>query len=117
MALPRQIRALIVEDSEEDTLLLLRELKKAGYDPIHERVETREMMLAALDRQQWDIIFSDYTMPVFKGTEALSLIRQMDSDIPFIFVSGTIGEDRAEAAMKAGANDYIIKDNLKRLIP
>jgi diguanylate cyclase (GGDEF)-like protein/PAS domain S-box-containing protein len=116
MTVPRQIHTLIVEDSEEDTELLLRELKKAGYDPVHERVETREMMEAALGRQRWDIVFSDYTMPHFRGTDALTLLRERGDDIPFIFVSGTIGEDRAIAAIKAGANDYIIKDNLKRLI-
>ncbi|WDT77025.1 MAG: EAL domain-containing protein [Candidatus Manganitrophus sp.] len=117
MALPIQIHTLIVEDSEEDTELLLRELQKGGYDPIHERVETRESLQAALDNRRWDIIFSDYTMPQFKGTEALALLRERGNDTPFLFVSGTIGEDRAVAAMKAGADDYIIKGNLKRLIP
>ncbi len=117
MALPIQIHTLIVEDSEEDTELLLRELQKGGYDPIYERVETRESLQAALDDRRWDIIFSDYTMPQFKGTEALTLLRERGNDTPFLFVSGTIGEDRAVAAMKAGADDYIIKGNLKRLIP
>lgn len=115
--MPRQIRTLIVEDSEEDAALLLRELTKGGYDPLHERVETREAMKAALANHHWDIVFSDYTMPVFKGTEALALLRGSGEEIPFIFVSGTIGDDRAVAALKAGANDYIIKDNLKRLVP
>jgi diguanylate cyclase (GGDEF)-like protein/PAS domain S-box-containing protein len=113
----RQIRVLIVEDSEEDTALLLRELQKGGYDPIHERVETKEAMHAAFSNQNWDMIFSDYTMPHWSGTEALTLVRASGSDVPFLFVSGTIGEDRAIAALKAGANDYIIKGNLKRLIP
>lgn len=116
MASPVPIRVLIVEDSDNDTVLLLRELKKGGYDPVHERVETSEAMRSAL-RQDWDIVFSDYTMPQFNGTEALSLLRATGSEIPFFFVSGTIGEDRAIAALKAGANDYISKDNLKRLIP
>lgn len=115
--MPRQIRTLIIEDSEEDTALLLRELKNGGYDPIHERVETREELQHALRNQDWDVIFSDYTMPVFKGTDALALLRVKGDDIPFIFVSGTIGEDMAVIAMKAGANDYIIKGHLKRLVP
>ncbi|MCG3114895.1 MAG: EAL domain-containing protein [Candidatus Manganitrophus sp. SA1] len=117
MTPPRQISALIVEDSEEDTELLLRELKKGNYNPVHERVDTWETMKAALKNQNWDIVFSDYTMPQFKGTDALALLRETESDIPFFFVSGTIDEDMAVTAMKAGANDYIIKGNLKRLVP
>ena len=115
--MPGQIRILIVEDSEEDTALLLGELTKGGYDPIHQRVETREAMKAALENHDWDIVFSDYTMPVFKGTEALALARVEGPETPFIFVSGTLGEDMAVTAMKAGANDYIMKDHLKRLVP
>lgn len=111
------LRVLIVEDSEDDAALLLRELQRGGYDPAHQRVETSEAMSAALDRQDWDIVFGDYTMPRFRGTEALALLRGKGLDTPFIFVSGTIGEDMAVVAMKAGANDYITKGNLKRLIP
>lgn len=117
MATPHQIRVLIIEDSEEDVALLLHELKKGGYDPIHQRVETRETLQAALKNQDWDIVLSDYTMPDFGGTEALSVVKKTGRDIPFIFVSGTIGEDRAVAAVKSGANDYIIKGQYKRLIP
>jgi len=108
---------LIVEDSEADTELLRRELMRAGYDPTCERVETADAMGAALDRQDWDIVISDYTMPRFNGIEALQLVQQRKLDIPFIIVSGTIGEDRAVAAMKAGAHDYIIKGNTARLVP
>ena len=115
MAIP--LRALIVEDSENDALLLARELQRGGYDLTYERVETLEGMKAALDKQKWDIVLSDYTMPLFRGTDALLILREKDPDMPFIYVSGTIGEDMAVAAMKAGANDYVLKGNLKRLVP
>ncbi|MDO8680804.1 MAG: EAL domain-containing protein [Acidobacteriota bacterium] len=115
--MPKLLHALIVEDSEADTELLRHELMRAGYDPVCERVETADAMGAALDRQDWDIVISDYSMPRFNGLEALRLVQQRKLDIPFIIVSGTIGEDRAVAAMKAGAHDYILKDNLKRLVP
>ncbi|MBI3596223.1 MAG: EAL domain-containing protein [Nitrospirae bacterium] len=115
MSIP--IRVLIVEDSEDDAMLLVQELRREGYDPTYERVDTPEAMTAALDRQTWEIVFCDYTMPHYSGTSALKLLRARDPDIPFIFVSGTIGEDAAVEAMKNGANDYIMKDNLKRLIP
>lgn len=111
------LRVLIVEDSESDTELLLRILRDAGYDPSHERVETVAGMNAALDGREWDIVIADYTMPRFDGIEALGLVRKKRPDIPFIFVSGTIGEERAVQAMKAGAHDYIMKDNTARLVP
>ena len=111
------LRTLIVEDMEDDALLLVRALQRAGYDVIHERVDTAEDMMAALARHSWDIVVSDYSMPNFTGTGALALLKKSGLDIPFIFVSGTIGEDTAVAAMKAGAQDYIMKGNLARLIP
>ncbi len=111
------LRALIVEDSADDTELLLRELKRGGYDPIHIRVETPEAMRAELAAKAWHIVFSDFSMPHFNAFDALALLRQTGIDIPFIIVSGTIGEDRAVTAMKAGAHDYILKGNLKRLVP
>ena len=111
------LRVLIVEDSEDDALLLVRALRRAGYDVVHERVDTAEDMMAALARQGWDIVVSDYSMPNFTGTGALALLKKSGLDIPFIFVSGTIGEDTAVAAMKAGAQDYIMKGNLTRLTP
>ena len=111
------LRALIVEDSENDTLLLVHELRRGGYEPTYERVDSLETMKAALEKQPWDIVLSDYSMPDFRGTDALLLLRERDSDTPFIYVSGTIGEDMAVAAMKAGANDYVLKGNLKRLVP
>lgn len=111
------IRVLIVEDSKEDAELLVRELTKGGYDPTILVVDTAEKMNAALERNTWDIVFSDYSMPDFNGLRALELVRKNALDVPFIFVSGTIGEEVAVAGMKAGANDYLMKGNLKRLIP
>jgi diguanylate cyclase (GGDEF)-like protein len=113
----KPLRALIVEDSEDDTQLLLRELQRGGYDPTHVRVETPETMGAELAAHPWDIVFSDFTMPRFNAFDALALLRGTGLDLPFIIVSGTIGEDRAVIAMKAGAHDYILKGNLKRLVP
>lgn len=115
--LPSPLRVLIVEDSEADTGLLLRELRRAGYDPVCERVETAETMRSALDNRDWDIVISDYTMPRFDGMQALRLVQRRKPDIPFIIVSGTIGEERAVAVMKAGAHDYIMKGNTARLVP
>jgi len=111
------LRVLIVEDSEEDTLLIVRELKRGGFDPIHERVETAESMKAALSTKAWDLILADYSMPHFSGLEALKLFKASGLDLPFIIVSGSIGEDVAVEAMKSGAHDYLMKSNLTRLIP
>src|SRR4030066_509592 len=111
------LRVLIVEDSEEDTLLIVRELKRGGFDPIHERVETAKAMTAALESQSWDIVIADYVMPHFSGLEALKLFKESGLDLPFIIVSGSIGEDVAVEAMKSGAHDYLMKNNLARLVP
>jgi PAS domain S-box-containing protein len=111
------LRVLIVEDSEEDTLLIVRELKRGGFDPIHERVETAEAMKAALFTETWDLILADYAMPHFSGLEALKFSKESELDLPFIIVSGSIGEDVAVEAMKSGAHDYIMKNNLARLVP
>lgn len=113
----KPLRILIVEDSEDDALLLLRHLAHAGYDPVSLRVETADHMAAALGRQEWDLVISDFTMPQFDATEALCLLQDTGRDLPFIIVSGSIGEDTAVAAMKAGAHDYIMKNNLSRLAP
>lgn len=111
------LRTLIVEDSEDDTELLVLELEQQGYDPVYERVDTAKAMQAALDQADWDVIICDYSMPQFNAPAALALLQTRDLDIPFIIVSGTIGEDIAVAAMKAGAHDYLIKGNLTRLAP
>jgi len=111
------INVLIVEDSENDTKLLLEELRKKNFSPIHWRVETAGEMSAALERQSWDVVLSDYVMPQFSGPDALLLLREKNLDIPFIVISGTYGEEAAVHMMKAGANDYLTKANLSRLAP
>jgi diguanylate cyclase (GGDEF)-like protein/PAS domain S-box-containing protein len=108
---------LIIEDSEIDALLLVLELKQGGFEPLHERAETAEAVRAALRNNSWDIILCDYTLPDFNGLEALAIVRETKSDIPFIIISGAIGEEVAVAAMKAGAHDYIMKDKRQRLLP
>ena len=109
------IRLLIVEDSEADAELLLRELTRGGYDPAFERVASAAAMTAALERQTWDLVIADNSMPGFTGVEALALVRARSADLPFICVSGTTSEDQAVLAMRAGANDYFPKGQLKRL--
>jgi len=116
-AAPRAIRVLIVEDSEDDVLLLVWELKRGGYQVHYQAVDTRPDMEAALRSGPWDIVISDYSMPDFSGLEALATLRAQALDVPFIIVSGNIGEDVAVEAMKAGAHDYVMKKNLSRLIP
>jgi PAS domain S-box-containing protein len=113
----KPLHVLIVEDSDDDTLLLVRELRRAGYEIVHERVDTAEAMKSALMRQEWDLVISDYMMPKFNGIAALQVLQLSGQDLPFIIVSGNIGEDIAVAAMRAGAHDYIIKGNLARLVP
>jgi PAS domain S-box-containing protein len=115
MSLP--LRVLIVEDSEDDTLLLVRELRCNGYDPVHERVDSAETMRAALERQAWDVILSDYSMPGFSAPAALTLLHDSGLDLPFIIISGTVGEETAVAALKAGAHDFLTKTHLARLAP
>jgi DNA-binding NtrC family response regulator len=113
----KPIRVLIVEDSADDAAILLRMLHHAGYEVVQERVETADAMRAALEKQVWDIVLSDHKMPHFSSEEALALLRDKGLDVPFIIVSGSIGEEAAVAVMKAGAHDYITKGNLARLSP
>ncbi|MDP2207914.1 MAG: PAS domain S-box protein [Bacteroidota bacterium] len=111
------LKTLFVEDIEDDAQLLLRELKKGGYNPTYRRVETAEQMSEALQSDVWDVIIADYNLPNFSGPEALNLLKQIGVDIPFIAVSGSIGEDNAVEILKQGAHDFITKTNLSRLIP
>lgn len=110
------VRALIVEDSEDDALLLVEHFQCAPFRLEWLRLDTEPALLKALE-QEWDIVFSDYSMPYFSGARALEIIKQHDPDIPFIFVSGTIGEETAVTGMRAGAQDYVMKGNLARLVP
>ncbi|HWI56341.1 MAG TPA: PAS domain S-box protein [Bacillota bacterium] len=111
------LQVLIVEDSENDAALLEIELQRAGYAPTCWRVDTRQAMGAALERQSWELVIADYVMPRFNGLDALALVKEKGLDLPFIIVSGHITDDTAVAAMKAGAHDYVMKDNLARLGP
>jgi diguanylate cyclase (GGDEF)-like protein len=112
------LRVLIVEDSEDDAELLAIELESGGYQVIHERVDTKKDMESALKKfPTWDIVLADYSMPQFSAIAALNLLKEWELDLPFVIVSGKIGEDTAVAAMKAGAHDYLVKGKLARLIP
>jgi PAS domain S-box-containing protein len=113
----RPLRALIIDDSPDDAELLIHELRREGYDISSERTDTAAGLRAALDAQAWDIVLCDFNMPRFSGLEALQLVRGRGLEVPFIFVSGAIGEDVAVAAMRAGAQDYVMKGQLKRLPP
>jgi signal transduction histidine kinase len=115
MATPLDV--LIIEDSEDDVLLVVNALRRGGYEPSWERVETAEGLAKALAARTWDLVISDYLMPQFDGLAALDLCRSSGQEAPFLIVSGNIGEDIAVDAMRAGAQDYIMKDNLKRLVP
>ncbi|MBW4621180.1 MAG: PAS domain S-box protein [Cyanosarcina radialis HA8281-LM2] len=111
------LRAIVVEDSEDDALLLLRVLRKGGYAVTHQQVTTAAEMKAVLTDGEWDLVLADYTLPKFSALDALALLQSMALDLPFIVVSGTIEEGQAVAAMKLGAHDYLLKGNLARLLP
>jgi len=113
----KSLRVLIVEDSENDKILLLRELKKGGYNPVYERVETAAAMKKALKEKRWDIILCDYSLPKFNAPSAVAVLKEANIDIPIIILSGTIGEETAVECMRLGAQDYITKGNLYRLCP
>ena len=113
----RLLHVLFVEDSENDLKLLLEELHQKGYEAVYERVQIPAELTSALDRHPWDVVLSDYALPQFSGPDALKLLREKGLDVPFIVVSGTYGEEAAVDMMKAGANDYIVKNNLSRLVP
>jgi len=108
---------LLIEDTPDDALLVERALVKAGYELTILRVENALAMSDALDRESWDVVISDYNLPSFDAPAALSLLQAHDLDIPFILVSGTVSEHAAVTSMKAGAHDYLLKSNLKRLGP
>jgi two-component sensor histidine kinase len=113
----KRLRVLQIEDSESDAALIVRLLEKDGYDVHAERVETAEQMRGALEGQSWEVIVADYRLPKFDAPSALSILQQTGKDIPFIVVSGAIGEETAVSIMKSGAHDYLLKDRLERLAP
>ena len=111
------LRVLVVEDSEFDARMLVGLLRAGGFEPEFERVETEGGMRTALGQAQWEVILADYNLPDFSAPRALEVLKESQLDIPFIIVSGGIGEDTAVAAMKSGAHDYLMKGNLARLVP
>src|SRR5579862_6764871 len=113
----KPLRVLFVEDCESDADLLLHELTRGGYDVTWERVMTGEGMRAALQRESWQVVLSDYSMPAFNAPAALAILQECDRHLPFLIVSGTVGEETAVAALKAGAGDFLTKDKLARLVP
>ena len=108
---------LIVEDNDDDAQLLLVKLRRAGYEPDYLRCESEDSLREALHDRDWQIVVSDYAMPGFSGLKALQVLREHSATTPFILVSGTVGEEIAVEAMRSGASDYIMKDNLARLVP
>jgi DNA-binding NtrC family response regulator len=111
------LRVLLVEDSETDAKLILRALRSAGHDVVSERVDTAQDMRVALTLKHWHVVISDWAMPQFSARGALEVVRELGSSVPLIIVSGTIGEEAAADVMRAGARDYVLKDNLARLAP
>jgi PAS domain S-box-containing protein/putative nucleotidyltransferase with HDIG domain len=111
----QSLRVLMVEDAEDDALLIIRALKKGGYNPVSERVETAAAMKKALQEKQWDIMLCDYSLPKFNAPSAIAVLKESKIDIPIIIVSGTMGEETAVECMRLGAQDYIMKGNLPRL--
>jgi hypothetical protein len=110
------INVLLVEDRDDDAQLLMRELRKGGFEPFFERVETEAALRQALARRRWDVVISDYSMPAFDAPGALKALQESGFEVPFIIVSGSIGEDRAVSVLKDGASDFISKENLSRLV-
>lgn len=111
------LRILIVEDSEDEAILLLRQIRRSGYEPVSKRVDTASEMKLALAQDPWDVVIADFAMPRFSATGALSVLQESGLDLPFIIVSGAIKAEDAVAAMRAGAHDYLMKDDLVRLVP
>ena len=114
---PSTVRLLLVEDSINDTFLIVRELQRSGFIVDFERVETAAYLEKALENKSWDLVICDYCLPLFDGAEALALYRDSGLAAPFIMVSGMLSEDYAREILKAGAHDYVPKDNLARLGP
>ncbi len=113
----RELNILVIEDNPDDALLLKRLFHKEALKAKVTQVETAEAMIEALDSEKWDLVISDYSLPKFSGQEALNIFKSKNIDIPFILVSGTVGEDIAVNMMKSGSHDYIMKTNLKRIVP
>src|SRR5512146_346771 len=117
MGMKRPLHLLIIEDSPDDAQLMARTIQRGGFDVQFERVETESALRAALQQDGWDLALCDYTLPAFNAVKALELVKESGKDLPFIIVSGSIGEEMAIAALRGGANDFMLKGNLARLVP
>lgn len=113
----RKLRALLVEDSEDDATMLQMELREGGYDPVCRRVATEHDLKAALRDGEWDIVFSDWSMPELNGLRAYRIVREQGCDLPFLIISGTIDEENAVEALRAGVHDFMVKGKFARLVP
>lgn len=113
----RPLRALIIEDYEDDVILVVRELKRGGFNVQFEQVEDPAAMRAALSQGSWDVVISDYSMPHFSGLDALKLLRDSGLHVPFILISGSTRESQAREAIEHGALEYLTKENLSDLVP
>jgi len=112
----RSLRVLIVEDSEPDALLVERELRRAGFDVVSERVETATAMRAMLEERQWDLVVSDFSLPQLSAPAALAIVQEAQLDVPFIVVSGTVDEETAVESIRAGAHDFVSKASFARFV-
>ncbi len=114
--LSKSLHVLLVEDNPDDAELVILELRRAGYEPTYLRVQTAEELTSALGDRSWDVIVSDHSLPTFSAPEAFAIVRDLNIDIPFIIVSGTVGEEVAVQAMRTGVHDFLLKGHLKRLV-
>jgi signal transduction histidine kinase len=112
-----RLRILVVEDQEDDYRLLIREVERAGYSVVARQVETESALITALSDERWDLVVADYTLPRITAERALAVVKQRAPELPFIIASGSVGEENAVAVMKAGANDFVLKSGLSRLVP
>ncbi|MDZ7641141.1 MAG: response regulator [Desulfurivibrio sp.] len=112
-----ELKVLLIEDAEDDALLILRALRKGGYEPRHQRVDSEAALRQALNEESWDLVLSDYAMPGFDGLKAVEIVHYLQPELPFILVSGAVGEEAATEVMRRGARDYIMKEKLTRLVP
>lgn len=115
--MPEKLDALLIEDSEDDATLIVHELEHGGFDVSYERIDTSDAIEEALGRKKWDIIFCDHAMPEICAPEALQIAKKLSPETPFVIVSGWMNEELAEAAKKEGADDFVRKNNLIKLVP
>src|SRR5579863_119127 len=113
----KDLRVLVIEDSEADTVLLLRELEEAGFTPMHRQVHTESAVKSALEHTPWDVVVCDHSMPGLRSMDALTMLRRSQGDVPFIVLSGTMDETSAVSLMKAGENDWVTKSQRARVVP